>query len=260
MLEGKNLKLYRQTVAELGAFQKQSGLPGFVITLPIWPSRGYYEPRYAKVQPLFRSAGMPFLDTLDDFCAAYPDEKSNKENILAWGVNPANGHPATRSTHFFAVEAADYLEERYPECLGARRTGIHPTSIRVNDWVPGNLEVQEKRGGLIFDYPPIDHLLYMPVRQRFMQFNLEIPAALGQVKLRGKHLSSAALWITSDDPVLGYDPGIVSSVGKISGGVISWDLGGWAGAAHVNTIRISADFEGPERRLALTLIPPEGAR
>lgn len=260
MLEGKNFKHYRQTVAELGAFQNQSGLPGFVITLPIWPSREYYEPRYAKVKPLFKAAGIPFLDTLHDFCAAHPDEKSNKENILEWGVNPANGHPATRSTHFFAVEAADYLEERYPECLGPRRPGIRPATIHVNDWIPGNMEMEEKRGGLVFDYPQEDRLLYMPVRQHFLQLNLEMPSALRQIRLRGKHLDRAALWISSADPALGYDPGTVSTIGEASGRDVSWDLSGRADAAFVNTIRISAAFDGPERRLVLSLVPPEGAR
>ena len=255
LLHGKNFEIYKRTVAELGDFQRGTGVPGFVMTLPFWPSREYFEPRHAPLKQVFEATGMPFYDILDDFLKMYPDEAANKKNILSWGVNPANGHPGPRCAHFFAVEAADILEKSYPESLGPKTAVRKQTAVRVNDWMPGSMKIWGEKG-MHFEYPTDDDILmYMPLRTPHVLLNLEMPVALSEIRLNGKGLASASLYVTSEDSQLHFDTGVVTPLGKRDGSTLVWNLEGRNFAESVNTIRIHALFNGADRRLHLTLVP-----
>jgi len=252
LLEGGNFRRYKRTVADLGRFQAETGLPAFVMSLPTWPSRAYFEPRFGPVKPLFDAAGVPFYDILSAFVAAHPDEKANQENILRWGITPANGHPGPLSAHFYAVQAADILESHYRDSLGQKSPNPKPAPVRFNDWMPTSMKVRGEKA-MHFTYPADERdLMYMPLRRPFVQFNLESPASLREIRLSGPTLTKASVWITTEDPSLHYDPGVIHALGEREGSSLTWSLEGLAGA--VNTIRISASFKGTDRTIDTTLV------
>ena len=128
LLEPPNIDAYREVVGELGEFLRRTGRPFFVVTLPNCPSLDHFGPRFAPIGAIFRSAGLPFHDLLDAFVREYPPGGE----VLQWGINPANGHPGTVSTRFYARQTADILERDYPSPAGrevaAPRRGVDPGS------------------------------------------------------------------------------------------------------------------------------------
>src|SRR5581483_7641108 len=110
LLEGDNFARYRHTIADVGALVGQTNVPTFLLTLPHFPNREYFDPRYAPALKLWDEAGVPVLNTLDDFIDQYGEAPATGPEALKWGVNPADSHPGPQATHFFAAQAADYIE------------------------------------------------------------------------------------------------------------------------------------------------------
>ena len=153
LLEPANLAVYEKTLREVAAFMREAGTPYFFITLPNHPGEASFRPRYAPVKPLFAGAGIPLVDILDDFVAAYPPGKQLL-NQLGWGINPVNAHPGVVSTRFYARKAADLLERSYTSVLGPRGEPEANPAPEINDWMPAKLAVEENTAGRIrFVYP-----------------------------------------------------------------------------------------------------------
>lgn len=239
LLEGSNYKAYQKTVNELAAFHRQTGIPGFVMTLPNHPSPDYFPPRYAKVKPLFDEVGMPFYDIFPDFYKAY-----HGKPLLFFAATPNDIHPGPVVTHFFAVQAANILEHDYPKVLGLK-SPVPPPRIHINSWIPSEFLPQETaEGTLVFRYPVSTvNMLQMPIQKPYFQFNLEEPAVVREFHLSGKHLVSATLYITVIDPELGYDSRKMICLGEQKGKDLVWDIKRLFLNPKVNTIRLLATFE-----------------
>src|SRR5262245_45717594 len=67
LLEGENFRRYRETVTAAADELRKSSPASLLLTLPSLPCREYFQPRYEPVLPLWRQAGVPVRDTLDDF-------------------------------------------------------------------------------------------------------------------------------------------------------------------------------------------------
>jgi len=254
ILEGRNFELYRETVKSLAAFQTASKIPGFVMTLPSIPIKEYFASNYGRVIPLFQSENIPVYNTLDDYLKYYLP--LNLDPVYGWRNNPANGHPAAVSTYFYAVKAADILEADYSAALGKQQPNNSPPVIRVNDWVPYNLNpTVTTMGAFTFQYPTSEEaMLRLPVKRPFVQLNLEFPVTLKEIRLAGTGLNAAALDLTVVDSKLKFDDGTVYSFEPQAGHTLVWNLEGQT-IDPVNTIRLSANFKTPDRTLTLTLIP-----
>lgn len=257
LLEGNNFELYRKTVKELGTFQIASEIPGFMMTLPSYPNRDMFVANYSKVIPLFQATKIPVYNILDDYIKYY--SALNLDPILGWRINPANGHPGTAVTYFHAMKAADILEAKYPQVLGQRKLPVKLPVIRINDWVPYNLNpIATSPGVYTFKYPETsEYMLRLPVGRPFVQLNLEMPVGIKEIRLSGTGLKAASLDITAVDSKLKFDDGTVYSFGEKQGTSLVWNLEGQA-SAKVNTIRLSADFKSGDKQLTLTLIPQVG--
>lgn len=257
LLEGKNWEKYQQTVKELGEWKKTLEIPTFMITLPNSPSEETFKSHYAKVQPIFEYNQIPFYNILDEFVAEYPSYQVLGNN-LSWGINPADGHPGNISTHFYAVKALDYIEKNYPQILGKKDLNKIEYEVKINDWMPPSplLEIfPESQGVYRFKYPQSEASMpYMPVERNYVQFNLENPVNIREIRLTGTGLQKAILDYTSVNPELGYDDHSIYSLGEKEGKSLSWNLENETLAQSVNTIRISANFVNSEREITMTII------
>ena len=260
IIRGENLERYAETVLALGAFQRETGLPGLVMTLPNQPMPKLHD-RYEPVAPLFKRAGMPWLDILDDFIEAYPPEtQSMLASSLRWGANPANGHPGPVSTAFYARRAADYLERHHAEVLG--RKGGRPVEPRLafNDWTPFDLGVKAEVGGWWrFEFPKDDEpfMLTLPIGKRHVLLCLESPIAVRTVEVEGSRLAAVEVHVSSVDPELRHDTGTLHALPAREGRRVSWPIRHNDFASSVNTLRIVATFDGRDRTLRLRLTPDD---
>ena len=255
LLEPVNLAAYQQTLNEVAAYLREAEARFFFISLPGYPSEAALRPRYDPIKPIFANAGLPLVDILDDFIAAYPAGTS-LANDLGWGINPANGHPGVVSTRFFAREAADLLELSYASVLGPRGAPETSGAPEINDWMPGTLAVQQNTAGQIrFEYPNEEaKMLRMPLEQDHLQLHLAMPSNLREIRLAGPDLASAQIPLTQVNAADGIDYGAIASEPRQSGKQIRWELPAAVGQL-VNTVRIVADFDGADRSLTLDLVP-----
>jgi hypothetical protein len=254
LLEPANLAAYQQTLHEVAAFMREADTPYFFISLPSYPREESLRPRYAPIKPIFASAGLPLVDILDDFLAAYP-AGTPLSNDLGWGINPANAHPGVVSTRFYAREAADLLQRSYASVLGPRGAPETNTAPEINDWMPGKLAVQQNTAGQIrFEYPSDDTtMLRMPLGQHHVQMHLAMPSNLREIGLAGPDLASAQVHLTQVNAADGIDYGQLASVPRQSGNQLRWELPAAIGQL-VNTVRVVADFDGADRSLTLDLV------
>ena len=254
LLTDANLAAYQKTLGEVAAFMRETETPFFFLTLPNAPNEDTFAPRYAPVKPLFASADIEFHDVLDDFVAAHP-AGTTLANDLGWGINPANGHPGVVSTRFYADEAADILENQYASVLGPRTLPPANRAPLINDWMPASLAVERDANTVRFPYPSDDDtMLRMPIERSHVLLSLALPSDLRALHLRGPDLASAQLYLTHADPESGVDAGVAKSEPQQHGDALAWQLDGDAGRL-VNTVRVVAEFDGPDRSLALELVP-----
>jgi hypothetical protein len=254
LLEPANLAAYQQTLHQVAAYLREADTPYFFISLPSYPSEASLRPRYEPIKPIFANAGLPLVDILDDFIAAYPAGTS-LANDLGWGINPANGHPGVVSTRFYAREAADLLERSYASVLGPRGAPETNSEPEINDWMPAKLVVQQNKAGQIRFLVPSDEamMLRMPLEQSHIQFHLAMPSNLREIRLSGPDLASAQLHLTQVNAADGIDYGALASVPRQSGNQMQWELPAGIGQL-VNTVLVVADFDGADRSLTLDLV------
>jgi hypothetical protein len=255
ILQGPNFEAYQKMLVDMGSFLKSQGVPYMAVTLPNMPNRDGFQAKYARVEPAFKAAGIPFYDLLDDFVAAYPPEVQGA-NVLQWGINPANGHPGAISTSFYGREVAGILEKDYPAILGQHVP--MPASIRprINDWIPAGVNVRETGDGeWTFEYPstqdglvhPGDQMSvasHLPLDKDHVVLSFDLPVAVKEIRLSGELLQSADMYVTAVDVQKGYDPGTPHSLGVKTGTALSWTVQGQPFAQTVNSLSVSAQLDG----------------
>lgn len=264
ILEGANFEAYKKTVHDLASFIRQSGTPTFMMALPTYPSRNYFRPKYQKVEPVFAQAGIDFKDTLDDLLAEYgnlDDGSSGSssaslswQGLLSWGINPVNGHPGTRATHFYAVEAANYLEKKYPQVMGEKELPVRAPVIRINDWMPPELMTAAQTGDVDklyfhFNYPvDVGNMLTMPFRRPHVQLDLDEPVELGELRVKGPPTGVMTVYVTVVNRKEGYDDGQVYLLGKTVNGKMVRKVALNELPGPVNSIEIIGRFIGAQDR------------
>lgn len=268
LLEGENFKRYRQTVAELGELVRKTGVPSFMITLPVcgpahfhpWEYehskemdyliadiRRYYDERYGPVRKLYRENGIDFLDILDDYLKVLSNDErmSSIDSPLKLGANPADGHPGPMLTHFYAVKAADYLESKYRNSLGKKAPPekARVKTPKVNDWVPVQMWLHKKGENLLaFAWPAEEKaLLYMPIRRNHVQLSLEEAVPVKSIRLFGSGLREANIYLTSEAKDAHFDTREIHELGSRRGSDITWTLPDEEWASLVSTIRVTGE-------------------
>ena len=260
LLDGANFARYRDTVRQVGEFQRSSGIPGILVTLPNSPSREYFECRYRPILPLWTEAGIRVYDLMPAFVEKFGDVSRAGPAVLAWGINPGDGHPGPRACRFLALQTAERLERDYPHVLGALSTSRAATMPAINDWLPASLDVKPDT-----EFPPGFLLTYPRNKSRLVTTNLgtatalvalETPMRLSEVILSGPDLRGGRVWISSLDREEGFDDQQWLDLGHQAGAKLQWKLPPTA-ERKVSVIRFVADMNGAGRKLKLQLLSGE---
>jgi hypothetical protein len=241
LLEPPNIDAYRDVVRQLGEFVKKSGKPFVAVTLPNWPSRERFASRYQPIAPIFSSAGLTFFNVLDDFLREYPPGGE----VLQWGVNPANGHPGTVATRFYAREVTDLLERDYREVLGPREA-VKPTLVpSINDWMPPTANLRQfGAGDWEFVYPASGSLApTLPIGKPHVMVAFAEPVAIRLVRITGENLTGGELYMTSVDAATGVERKRHIELGSRSSKTLEWTVTPSPETAQVNTLKLAASLE-----------------
>lgn len=255
LLNGENFKRFRGTVAEMGQLLKESGVPGFVVSLPKSPDAKYYEACFEPVKPLFSEASVPFLDlsqplkgwygeALPTVLALNPFALVNPGSFLQ--ISPANSHPSAALTYFYGRQAADFIEKNYRNVLGSKAVPPTEPSLSINDCMPIFAGGISTRSGLEFAYPDPTLLLKMPGRKPFVQFNLETPLSLKKIQLKavGPLPRSCTFYVTTINASVGFDTGktfVFEGRSTVPG---QFEVNLSALKEAVNTVGLSAEYAG----------------
>ncbi len=237
LLKGENIKSYRKTIKDVQIYMDSINIPYFFVTLPNMPSRYYFNKRYKPIFNIFDNQKIPYYDLLPGFIKKYGILKSF---VHTWGVNPANGHPGFRSTSFYAHQVAGILENDFSKILpSVVDTSEILNKYNINDWVPITMDVVQDGNSLTFEYPDDDSLMPKhPGNYSYVQFNLEFPVKISEIKISGKNLSSAKLSVTYNE-INGQS---VHEFGYKKGKHLFWKIKISGIHMPIRTIRINADF------------------
>jgi hypothetical protein len=258
LLEGENLARYRQTVEQVGAFVKDLGIPTFLVTLPHFPGREYFEPRYAPVLPAWQAAGVPVLNTLDEFVDRYGDAPASGPESLKWGINPSDSHPGPTATHFLAVMAADYLERAWPQVLGPK-DAQSPHELVINDWLPSDLGVRQVgRGEYELHYPATTSQMPQLPTPPAALLAFQYPLPIVRVHLDGASLGRAQVWalFQAEDQ---FEPETWHELDHFAE-PDGFKIPAQFRTRRVSALRFTANFLGSDRRLHISLSSPAANR
>lgn len=272
LLEGKNWEVYTDTVSQLGTYVQALPIPSFAVTLPSClfskhnplkkqlsdQIRDYYALRYQPVEKLFAANRIKWYDTLDTFLdLAKQDKRMESPDPPLWlGINPANGHPGPLATYAHAYKTADILERDFPSCLGKKTLPVETAEYaHINDWLPASINLKQNSQHIFFRFPDNDtDMLTMPVRKPFVQLNLETPLTASQIKLNGANLTGADVYFSSEDADRHFDDGSLTELGQKKGCSLTWNVPPSARSSHLNTIRVCAQFNGPDHGLLMDVV------
>jgi hypothetical protein len=203
---------------------------------------------------------------LDDFIDRYGEAPASGPESIKWGINPADSHPGPNATHFFAVEAADFIEQRWPAALGTKDES-HPPKIAINDWMPFDLNVRQiDEQTFELEYPAGSQLMYQPPGEEATALvALRYPTRIARVILEGDDLDECRVWaLFQAEEHLEPEPW--RKLERFLGGKLTEGLASaYAGTGFVipvptgfrlSALRFAADFQGPNRRLRLSLVSP----
>jgi hypothetical protein len=255
MLEGENFERYRQTIHDVGQFMQQAHVPTFLLTLPHFPCREYFEPRYATVLKAWQAAGIRVNDTLDAFVAKYGNISSTGPDSLRWGINPADSHPGPQATHFHAVMAADYVEANWPEVLGPK-TPAQPHELAINDCLPYDLNVRKMDEETFeLDYPATtDFMPRLMLEEPTALVALRFPLPIETIRIAGSGLARAQVWISTLHADDSYDEQDWHELQPLGDALTTFRLPADLKGRDLAEIRLRATIRGSDRRLRLTLI------
>jgi len=273
-LKGMNLERYQETLQRMRVLVQQLKVPSYVIALPcvagFYPEfdlnrsseeyfdylHAYYQQRYDGITPSFEKAKLRFVNLLEPYIALLKSQPQLKGRrcVAQLCANPADGHPSSFVTHFYACQVADLLERETPTVLGEKSAVIKKFPPKINDWMPPNANVYPvAKEQYVFMLPPNKvNQLFMPVREPHVQLNFEMPTALTTIRLRGPGLKRSTIWLSYVSPTDGYDTGVLHKLETKNGIDVSWQLPAAEWAQYVNTIKISAQVKGTDNRILLS--------
>jgi hypothetical protein len=261
LVEGKNFSRYHETVQQVGELMRQTDIPSFLITLPHFPSREYFEPRYDPVLPLWQAAKIPVLDTLGAFVEKYGDFSPTSPAAIAWGINPADSHPGPKATHFFATQAADFIERSWGDVLGLK-DAKQPHELVINDWLPNDLDVHPiatSKEIFELDYPfTTVHMPQLPSPPAAL-VAFRYPTPLSSVVFGGEHVTNVHVWALFQ-PQDDFEDDNWHELKPAREGFIEYWMPPDFIDRPVSALRLSADTQGADRHLQLLVVPAEMRR
>lgn len=237
ILEGSNFEEYKQVLKKLAARLDQIGVPTLFVTTPNSPYREAFTVRYKPVAKAMQEAGLKFFDLLPAFLQCCENKALNP---YEWVVNPANGHPGPRSTHFYASQVADLLEADHRLILGNK--GAAPQNApAINDWMPASLNpITNREGTWAFMYPANDaELLSMPVGQKHAALNFELPVSIRRLAVHAGKPSNFSVWATVLNERDNYEEKQYVLAGDGKGGEAVMVLPPELSAKRVTSLRIA---------------------
>jgi hypothetical protein len=184
-------------------------------------------------------------------------EASGKE-ALAWGINPGDSHPGPQATHFLAVQAADFIEEKWPEALGPKDLEWK-NELVINDWLPDELNVRQTGANTFeLDFPATTSRMPQLPTPPAALVALRNPKPIVEVGFAGTGLQKVRAWalLQAEDRFeadnwhelepFDSDPRILLMPVSIA-------------ERRISALRFSAEIKGADRKLSLSLSPPVGA-
>lgn len=248
LLSGKNFELFTNTVKDMGAFLQQAKVPGVVFTLPKTLDADYSARCFGTVRPLFEQNKIPYVDLTDALMPWYaktlptvlqqsPIAVIKPTSFLL--ASPANSHPSAALNYYYAVQAANYLEQHHSDLLG-KPTAYQGGRAILNDAIPIFASFVMTAQGFDLDYPDPSLLLRMPGRAPYVQFNFAMPAKINKITVTGPALKKGQLGISTITPTIGFDTGDFKYSAWQNGNTITMDLSDTR--ALVNSIYLTASF------------------
>jgi lysophospholipase L1-like esterase len=259
LVEPDNLAAYAKTVRAVKAFLDEVQIPGFMMTLPNFPSSAAFNSRFTPILKVWSEAGIAAFDTIPEFVRRYGETPLSGHESVQWGINPADGHPGPRSCRFLAEQAAEIVQRDYTQVLGQSSTG--PFSAIINDWLPYLDRKSQPRpdpDGIAWKMVyPADESRYptMPLGHPTPILAFRNPVSLNSIELSGPSLKSARLWVSFLDEKEHYDDGVLHELNEKSGTEIRWDLPADLADRQMTVIRFQATFISSNRELVWKFPP-----
>lgn len=254
LVEPTNLAVYEKTVQQVRQIMDEHRLPGFMMTLPNYPSTRHFNPRFDPVIPIWQRAGVTVHNSLPAFVKQFGEFEDTGNATVDWGINPADGHPGPRACRFLAIQAADVIEQKYSGALGSRSRS-ETNHIEINDWLPFTSPDEQPKQindhSWTMTYPAESRCISMPIRTPAYLIALKEPALIKQLVIEGEAIKTTQVWVTCVDAVERFDDGHCHDLGQQNGTITSWQLPDRA----ISTIRINISFQGTARDFTLTAQP-----
>lgn len=211
--------------------------PLFVVPLISFPGKTSQEDFIIEELNKF---GIPNYSLSSDFVEKYPNAKYTTDE---WGINPANGHPAIKTSLFYAEWTYDFLRLNYPEIIGDKHDNVE-FDLEINDWLPYSLKPQ-KLGDNYYkiSYPSknsVDSFLTKPINKKYIKLNFKFPIKLKSIEISGDNIKNIEIYTSSINSDLGYDDQSLNSIGKKSNNFV-WNLDG---TQEISSININANISG----------------
>ncbi len=251
LVDSDNLAAYRKTVRDVKSFLDETGIPGFMMTLPNFPSTEYFKPRIDPIMSVWQDAGIAAYDTVPEFVRRFGEMPLAGSEAIQWGINPADGHPGPRSCRFLAEQAAEIIHRDFSQVPGetSKRT---PDPV-LNDWLP-NLEPEDaprfdaSRRSWTMKFPVNESRWpTMPLGIPTIVLAFERPVSLSSLELSGQALKSAQVWVTCLDANEQFDDGIQHDLGERSGKTLSWSIPADIAGRPASVIYVRATFSTDDR-------------
>lgn len=242
LLEGENYRLYEETVAKLSAHWATQSVPLLLVTLPTSPDKAYFDARYEKPLRTFKANNLQVLNIIDDF--AKDKGQMWKGTPLLWAANPANGHPGSGATLYYAQKVVDYLEAHAPEALGEKGPPIQ-SKARINDWYPWSIQARlSDSHRLSLNLPAYREMGVLPVGKAHVLVSFENPVPLHGLVVDSACGAKAEFFASVTDPT-GLDTRDLYPLTP-SGDGTRYTLPPLPAGSLVNTLRIVPQQESCE--------------
>lgn len=238
ILEGENFTRYKALLWQLSEFIKGAGIPMLFVTTPNAPHADHFEKRYRPIRTAFAAAEIELYDLLPQLLDCCNDANGS----LIWGTNPANGHPGSRMTYFYATQVADILESRYPNVLGPRAKTPSNYLPIINDWLPSSL-APELVGPAAWEITLPDdrqNFLRMPVDEPHVVLNFERPVSIRKISLTAKAPTHFRIWALLLDEEENFELRDYVQLGSAEGTQAAINLPAVLSNKRITSLRITA--------------------
>lgn len=254
LLSGQNWEKLRSTLFDYANFITMENKPSVMVALPNFANDGYNRSRFTPIKDFLTLLNVNFLDLSRNYCAWY---QSERQKLLSKGyvqqaqqliqINPANAHPGTAVTHYYASQVADYLTSHNPQLFQKEMPPQQELDPTINDVMPPPLLTQISKidSGYQIEIPREEHQMFMPLLQAFVQLNFAEPAKLKTIEIEGE-FQDVKLYATSWDPEFKRDLGTVQELNQLTSPskVKRWSIDS---KTPINTIRIVSKFSKDQR-------------